>query len=164
MVALPDFEPAFFVPPRPENAPFEWSVQAGGLARIGLRLAGAGLAAASFGLWMLPAHAADPAMMLVRLVFSIGLFAAGTVCLLAARRAALSPEVRIDHATRELRVLSRGPGGTRQVAAHRLDDLHELALRDGLLSARNASGRLVVSLDVEGARASALRKALARAP
>lgn len=163
MVALPDFESGFSASPRSADALSAWPVQRVGLARLGLRLAGAGLVAAAVGLWVLPSHAADPAMMLVKLLVSITLFCAGSLGLLATRGWPARQEVQIDHAARELRVLTRGANGTRQVAAHRLDDLLELSLRDGLLSARDRSGRLVVSLDVaEGRDERALREALLR--
>ncbi len=56
-----------------------------GLVPIMLRLAGVGLIAAALGLWLLPAHGADPAMMLVKLLVSIFLFSSGVLGLYAAR-------------------------------------------------------------------------------
>lgn len=135
-----------------------------GLVRIVLRLAGAGLIAAALGLWVLPTHGADPAMMLIKLLFSIGLFWSGALCLHAARLPDRRPEVQVDRTARELRVLTRGHGGVHHVSVHPLDDLPELSLRDGLLSARDRSGRLVVSLHVAGRyRERLLREALAAA-
>lgn len=134
------------------------------LARIGLRLAGAALVAAAFGLWVLPGHGADPAMMLIKLLISIGGFCAGLVCLNAARRVDRRPEVQIDRAARELRVLTpRGARG-RHVRVHRLNDLADLSLRGGVLSAHDRSGQRVVSLDVRcGRDDTELRTALEHA-
>lgn len=163
MVALPDFERRFSGPPLRSDTGSARPGPGGGrgLVRLGLRLAGVGLITAALGLWVLPSHAADPEMMLVRLLVSIGLFWAGTLGLHAARRPDTRPEVQIDRRAREMRVLSPVPGGAPDVAVLRLDDLLELSLRDGLLSARDRSGNLVVSLDVAHGRGErALRKAL----
>jgi len=47
---------------------------------------------------------------------------------------------------------------------HRFDALSELSLRDGLLSARDGAGRLIVSLEVSDTRAERhLRQALSLA-
>lgn len=167
MVALPDFDLEFSGPPPGNDRGSEMPERRGdrGLLRLGLRLAGAGLIAAALGLWLVPSHDADPAMMLIKLLFSVGLFWAGALGLHAARRPDTRQEVRIDRAAREMRVLTPCVGGATHVAVHRLDDLLELSLRDGLLSARDTSGQLVVSFDVTGGVRDerTLRKALAGA-
>lgn len=166
MVALPDFERQFSGPPLRggDDGAEAGQGDARGLVRLGLRLAGAGLVLAVPGLWLLPSHTADPAMMLVKLLVSFALFGGGMLGLHAARRPDTRPEVQIDRRARELRVLTPVPGGTRRVAVHPLDELCELSLRDGLLSARDRSGHLVVSLDVaQGRSERVLRKALADA-
>ena len=72
--------------------------------------------------------------------------------------------MQIDRRARELRVVTPDPRGSHGVSVHRFDDLQELSLRDGLLSARDRSGDLVVSLEVTGGCGErALRKALAGA-
>lgn len=163
MVALPDFDREFSGPPLcsggSPDAPLQTADR--GIARIGLRLGGAGLIAAALGLWIVPSVAADPAMMLIKMLFSIALFGAGMLGLHAARRPGRHPEVQIDRRARELRVLTTDPRGSYDVTVHRFDDLQELSLRDGLLSARDRSGDLVVSLEVTGGCGErALRKAL----
>lgn len=166
MVALPDFDREFSGPPLCSGGSPDAPSQATdlGIVRTGLRLAGVGTIAAAIGLWVLPSDGADPAMLLVKLLFSIGLFWVGMLGLHAARRPDRRPEVQIDRRARELRVLTPVSGGAHHVAVHQLDDLHELSLRDGLLSARDRSGQLIVSLDVAGGRRGrALRKALAGA-
>jgi len=167
MVALPDLGREFSGPPlSADSGATDFTDRGGdrGLVRLGLRLAGAGLIAAAFGLWLLPSQAADPAMMLIRLLFSVGLFWCGALGLHAAHRPDTRPEVQIDRKSREMRVMTPRASGAPHIAVHRLDDLLELSLRDGLLSARDRSGHLVVSLDVAGGRDErALRKALADA-
>jgi len=164
MVALPDFDREFTGPPLRTCSVHENTEPADdrGLLRLVLGLTGAGLVAAALGIWVVPSHDADPAMMLVKLLFSVGLFWSGALGLHASRRRDTRPEVQVDRKAREMRVLTPGPGVGMQVAVHRLDDLQELSLRDGLLSARDTSGRLVVSLELGGGRDERdLRKALA---
>lgn len=166
MVALPDFERRFSGPPLRSSTGCERPAPGDGrsFVRLGLRLAGVGFITAALGLWVLPSHAADPEMMLIRLLVSIGLFWVGMLGLHAARRPDMRPEVQIDRRAREMRVMSPVHGGAPDVAVHRLDDLLELSLRDGLLSARDRGGNLVVSLDVPHGRGErALRKALSDA-
>ena len=60
MVALPDFDREFSGPPLcsggSPDAPSQTADR--GIARIAIRLGGAGLIAAAFGLWMLPSDTA----------------------------------------------------------------------------------------------------------
>ena len=165
MVAFPEFNREFSGPPLHDDSGHEMPCHGDdhGLLRLGLRLTGAGLLIAALGLWAVPSHDADPAMMLIKLLFAVGLFWAGTLALHAARRPDTRPEVIIDRAAREMRVFTPSVDAVPQVAVHRLDDLRELSLRDGLLSARDSSGRLVVSFAVTGGKRNerALRKALA---
>jgi hypothetical protein len=163
MVALPDVEPGSF--PSARSGAARWPQARDGIARIVLRIAGAGLVVAAPGLWLLPAPPGDPVMLLLRLLVSLGLLGSGALCLgFAARGAAARPSMRIAPDTRVLHVPRRDPDGAWQMVAHRLDDLHEVSLRDGLLSARDRRGRVVLSVDVPGPREErALRAALSRA-
>lgn len=166
MVALPDFEREFSGPPLRSGSYADVTSQTADHGVVGgcARISGAGLIAAAFGLWLFPSDGADPAMLLIKLLFSFVLFGFGILGLHAARQPDRRPEVQIDPRARELRVLTQNLGGSHDVVIHRFDDLQELSLRDGLLSARDVAGRLVVSLDVaNGGNERALRKALARA-
>jgi len=166
MVSLPDFEREFSAPPLCSGGSPDVPAQAADrdIVRMGLRLAAAGLIAAAFGLWIMPPGAADPVLMLIKMLFSIILFGAGVLGLHAARRPDRHTGVQIDRKARELRVVTADSDGSHDVVIHRFDDLQELSLRDGLLSARNRSGDLVVSLDIAGGRGErAMRKALADA-
>lgn len=109
MFALPDFDREFSGSPLCSTGSPDDPSQAadGGIARIGLRLGGVGLIAAAFGLWTLPSDGADPAMMLIKLLFSLALFGAGMLGLHAARRPERHPEVQID---RRARIARAYPG------------------------------------------------------
>lgn len=166
MTALPDFDRDFSGPPQRggDDGGSPPTEGAGGILRMGLSLAGAALVVAAFGIWLLPTQAADPAMMLVKLLISVSLFVAGALFLNAARHSHSMPEIEIDRKTRELRVLTPTGKSTRHVAVHPLDDLFELSFRDGLLNARDRSGQLVVSINVTEARDERnLHKALTEA-
>lgn len=166
MVALPDFDREFSGPPLRSDAgtDLRCKVADRGIARMGARFFGVGLIAAAFGLWVFPSNGADPAMMLIKLLFSIALFGAGMLGLYAARCPDRRPEVQIDPRARELRVLTPDHRGSHEVEILRFDDLQELSLRDELLSARDMAGRLVVSIEVSrGGDERALRTALAGA-
>lgn len=163
MVALPDFEREFAAPPLTATA--EESGATGTAldpGRLFLRLAGTVLVLASLGLWLLPSVASDPAMMLVKLLFCFALFWAGLLAFHAARLSDPRPEVQIDRKGGQLRILHPAQGRSpARCIVHRLDDLAELSLRDGLLSARDRGGRLVVALEIAGDRSARnLQKAL----
>ncbi|MBE0452101.1 hypothetical protein [Roseovarius autotrophicus] len=166
MVSFADYERAFTTPPQPGDADPVAPAEAGsGLLRTALLLVGAGLVLAAFGVWVLPSGAADPAMMLIRLVFSLGLFGGGMLCIHAGRMPDTRPEVQIDGRRGEIRVIhGKTASAPAHSVVHRIDDLKELSLRDGLFSARDGAGRLIVSLELVDARTEAdLRKALSLA-
>lgn len=163
MVALPDFDREFSGPPLlGDEADTALTGHDNGLAGLALRLAGGGLIVAALGLWVVPSHTGDAAMMLVKLLFSVVLFWAGMLALHAARGPDRRPDIEIDARARELRLRLPQRDGTTTAEVHRFDDLHELSLRDGLLSARDRTGCLVVSIEVAGRRGErALQQALA---
>lgn len=166
MVALPDLDREFDAPPlraTVEGAGTDYPDDS--LLRAALGILGMALVAASAGLWIMPSVVADPAMMLVKLLFSTTLFWSGLLCLQAARRLDARPEVAIDRGNGQLRVSHPGHGGRpARLTLHRLDDVAELSLRDGLLNARDRSGQIIVSLEMADRRAERdLRDALSLA-
>ncbi|PKQ11115.1 MAG: hypothetical protein CVT70_15760 [Alphaproteobacteria bacterium HGW-Alphaproteobacteria-1] len=166
MVALPDYEREFPVPPYSDSADASATDDAGpALLRGLMRLLGGALIGAALGLWLLPSVVADPAMMLMKLLFSLGLFWAGLLALHNARRPDTRPVIQIDRRNAQLRILHPGRNGVpARCVVHRFDALSELSLRDGLLSARDGAGRLIVSLEVSDTRAERhLRQALSLA-
>lgn len=163
MVALPDFEREFSAPPfsDPVDSPDvkdAGAMLAGGLLRL---FSGASIGAA-LGLWLLPSVAGDPALMLLKLLFSLGLLWAGLLALHATRLPDPRPVVQVDRRNAQLRILQpAGHGAPGRCAVHKLAELSELSLRDGLLSARDQSGQLIVSLEISDKQAArALREAL----
>jgi len=166
MVALPDFEREFSAPPHCADWP-EADREGDGsdLRRGALRLIGVALAAAAPGLWVLPTVTADPAMMLMKLVFSFGLFWAGLLCLHTARHPDPRPEVQIDRRKGLLHVIHPAQGRAPERAVmHRIDDLQELSLRDGMLRARDRSGQILFSFELANRRMERdLRRALSLA-
>jgi hypothetical protein len=166
MVALPDFDREFSAPPFPAERPeARTDGEDHDLRRGALRLVGVAVAAAAPGLWVLPTVAADPAMMLMKMVFSLGLFWAGLLCLHAARRPDPRPEVQIDRRKGLLHVIHPAQGrAPERAVVHRIDDLQELSLRGGMLRARDCSGQLLFSLELGNRRTERdLRRALSLA-
>lgn len=166
MVALPDYEREFSTPPLPDDGhesvtkEDQLSLRRGALAVLGVSLA-----AAAPGLWVLPTVAADPAMMLVKLVFALGLFWGGLLCLHAARRTDPRPEVQIDRHKGLLHMIHPAQGrAPERTVVHRIDDLQELSLRDGLFRARDCSGQILFSFELANRRTERdLRRALSLA-
>jgi hypothetical protein len=166
MVALPDYEREFLVPPYSDTADAPAADDAGpALLRGLLRLLGGAFIGASLGLWLLPSVAADPAMMLIKLLFSLCLLWAGLLALHNARRPDARPVVQIDRRNDQIRILHPAlDGSPARCVVHPFDALSDLSLRDGLLSARDRAGRLILSLEVSDARMERhLREALSLA-
>lgn len=166
MVALPDFDRKFDSPPLRADSAAKVPQEAGrALIRMVLRILGVAIATASIGLWVLPSAVADPAMLMFKLLFSLILFWCGMLCLHTARRPDPRPEVQIDRRSGQLRVIHPKTGRTPgQLDIHRLDDLVELSLRDGLLTARDRAGLILVSCELADRRSErALREALSLA-
>ncbi|MGX0876065.1 hypothetical protein ACSSV4_000740 [Roseovarius sp. MBR-154] len=168
MVALPDIEREFTQAPHSYQEPVDLPehrmirIEMSTLLRA---LCGVALLGAAFGVWVVHTGAGDPAMMLIKLVFSLALFWAGTLCLSVFVADTDLPEVEIDSRARTLRVIRPQPGGrTARVSVHDFDDLAELSLRDRMLTARDAHGRQIVSLELHDTRSErVLRKALSLA-
>lgn len=168
MVALPDIEREFTQAPHSYHEPADLPEQK--MIRIEVptllrALCGVALVVSAFGVWIVPTGAGDPAMMLIKLVFSLALFWAGMLCLSVFATETGLPEVEIDSRSRKLRVIHPEPGGrTARVTVHDFDDLVELSLRDRMLTARDRQGRQIVSLELHDTRSERmLRNALSLA-
>lgn len=165
MVALPDFEREFTEAPHsfqePAHLPEQRMIRIEA-SRVLRGLCGTALMASTFGVWIVPTGAGDPAMMLIKLLFSLSLFWAGMLCLFRSDRDSDLPEIALDTHARQLRVLYPQPGGrTARVMVHDLDDLTELSLCDRMLTARDRDGRQIVTLELHDARTEqTLRRAL----
>lgn len=124
--------------------------------------AGSTLVLAALGTWIMPQGAQDAAMMLIRLGFSSTMLLSGVMLLLPPRGPVDAPEIHFDPVTRQVRIVQPDTeAGQTRIAVHALDDLEEVTLRDGVLRARDASGRIVLALHVaDAATERAMRQAL----
>lgn len=105
------------------------------------------LTAAALALWMSPAAVSAPGDLMMRALVSATLLALAGLCARAARPDPAGPQVEVDTAARRLRVIRlAGDGRARLVTLHPFDSLSDLALRDGLLIARDARGAQIVAL------------------
>jgi len=122
--------------------------QEGGLSRIGLSITAIAALMAAAGLWLIPVMPGDGAMQLAKLALSASLAMGGTM-LLSARNAAGGPEVHIDTVVRRMTVIEKDARGRiRSEIVYPVDALGEMVLRDGLLTARDASGQPLIALPV----------------
>lgn len=165
MVALPDFEREFTRAPvdyQESSAMPSVEVPATDLGRALRMVCGSALICSSFGLWLVSAGAQDGAMMMIKLLFSMTLLFGGLMCINRRHVDQFAPEIQVDVMNRRLHVIAPVSGGrAARVAVHDLDSLSELAMRDRVLTARDASGRQVVAMKIEDrATARALRRAL----
>jgi len=114
---------------------------------------GAAFLMAAMGLWMMPGAAGDPAMQLIRLMISGVAVVAGLACLASMDPARNDPEIQIDPARGQLRLIDRDAKGAPRVAAfHELDTLQDAVLENGFFSVRDARGRELVSMRVTDRR------------
>ena len=137
---------------------------AGRVRRNAMRIAGITALIAAAGLWLIPVVPGDGAMQLTKLALSMAL-AAGGAFLLPARASDAGPEVQIDTVARCLTIIEKDTQGrTLSETAYSVDTLGDLVMRDGLLTARDASGQPLIVLPVEDPSVeAALRSMLGRA-
>ncbi|MFD1156786.1 hypothetical protein [Roseovarius aestuarii] len=130
-------------------------------------LAGFGVAAllSALGVWIVPVDQGDTAMQLVKLIFSILMLVLGMLFVSALDRRHAEPEIQIDPASRQLRIVEVDSRGEAFVSGdYNLDELSDITLRDRHLTARDAKGTQVVSVAVYSAAAEmAIRKMLTQA-
>lgn len=123
------------------------------LRRAVLMCLGVAFLMSAMGLWMIPGTAGDPAMQMIKLLISGVAVIAGLACLACMNGGRGDPEIQIDQARGQLRLIERDAKGAPRVAAfHDLASLRDVALDNGFLSVRDARGRELVSLRVTDRR------------
>lgn len=165
MVALPVYEREFTRAPfdyHDSSAMLSTENTATDLGRALRLICGSALICSSFGLWLVSAGAQDGAMMMIKLLFSVTLLFGGLMCVNRRRVDQVAPEIQVDVMNRRLHVIAPVSGSRAvRVAIHDLDSLSELAMRDRVLTARDASGHQIVAMKIEDrATARALRRVL----
>jgi len=123
---------------------------------------GAALMMAAVGIWMVPSGPGDESMLIVKLLISAVMLVVGLMLMSGLNEAAPAPEIQIDRARGELRLIEYAPGGAPRLAAsHELAALKDVSLFNGVFSARDARGCELISVPVTDARTrTALREAL----
>ena|SRR6056297_421276 len=123
------------------------------LRRAVLMCLGAAFLMSAMGLWMMPGEPGDYAMQLIKLLISAVAVVAGLTCLSCLGSDRADPEIHVDRARGELRVIERDARGVARVAAsHQLDSLQEATLDNGFFSVRDAGGKELVSVRVTDRR------------
>ena len=163
MVALPDtFMPEAPVKQAAKPRLIEETRGAGPLRRA--LTAGFGVASllAALGVWIVPVDDGDTAMQLVKLVFSVAMLLVGMLFINALDMSGHEPEIHLDPAARQLRIVEIDRKGRAHVTGdYSLDELIEITLKNRHLSARDADGKEIVSVPVRNAAAEqAIRDAL----
>lgn len=119
----------------------------GGVNRGGRIFFGSVLVISALGLWAVPVVEGDAAMRLIKILVSVVLAGVGVMFFLSIDKGEDLPEIQLDTAKRELRILSHdGAGEPRVEAVHSFDALSEVVIQDRLLTARDAQGRLVATV------------------
>ena len=120
------------------------------------------LSLSAFGLWLIPVETGDSAMQLIKLLVSLAMLALGIMFVFSARATSDMPDIMIDAQARELTLVSRDADG--QVLSkevHKIDDMNEITLRERMFEARDAAGKMIVSLPLpDKATEKALKNAL----
>lgn len=111
---------------------------------------GAAFLMASVGLWAFQAGAGDGAMQLIKLLISGVLLIVGLFFVSGLDERGDVPEIHIDPIKRQLRIVNVDSEGMARICAtHAFDDLAEIALRDGLLTARDHEGCELFAIPVD---------------
>lgn len=165
MTALPDLAKEFEAFDRRVELREQVGTAAGqgGFWKTGLILcAGLSLLLAAAGIWAFPS--ADNAERLVRLGASLGLFGAGAVVLSFLDTGNQRARAEIDTRRQEIRTYDiDSRGAVFLTGRYGFDQLSDISLRDGTFQARDAEGRIVVSVPVKGrARVQAIQRALSQ--
>lgn len=123
---------------------------------------GSALVISAIGLWLIPVTDGDAAMQLIKLLISVMMVSLGMMFIFSLRQSEDLPEVQVDLAKRELRVLKLNRADKSYVeATHSFDSLGRITLEDCHLSAEDAEGNLLVSVPLRDEEtAAALREAL----
>lgn len=138
---------------------------ASGVNRGGRIFFGSVLVISALGLWAVPVADGDAAMRLIKLLVSMVLAGVGVMFFLSLDRGRDLPEIQLDTAKRELRIIKHDSTGTAYVdAVHSFDALSEVSIQDRLLTARDDRGNLVASVPLrDTSTEAALKEALNRA-
>ncbi|MEM6576974.1 MAG: hypothetical protein AAF678_00655 [Pseudomonadota bacterium] len=115
------------------------------------------------GLWLVPAD--DSAGQLIKLFASTIMLATGLFLFNGLNEKADASAIEVDPKKRQLRVYEYDARGrSRLKTSYNIDDLHQVSVADGRLSASNADGVLVLEMPIESdAAENALRSAISRA-
>lgn len=107
----------------------------------------------AMGLWLMPGASGDPAMQMIKLLISAVAVLVGLVCVASVDPSDVDPEIQIDHARGELRLIERDEKGMPRIAAsHDLDSLQDATMDNGFFSVLDARGRALVSMRVTDQR------------
>lgn len=121
--------------------------------------AGAALYMAALGIWLVPAE--DSATQLIKLVASCIMMGIGAFLFHGVSSGRQDPEVQVDLIKRQLRVYEYDTKGRSvMTACHAMDDLQELSLRKDRLLARDASGDLMMDVEIGTEEGEAILSAL----
>lgn len=117
---------------------------------------------AGAGLWLVPAD--DSAGQLIKLFASVIMLATGLFLFNGLNEKRDAASIEVDPKKRQLRVYEYDARGrSRLKTTYSIDDLHNVSVADGRLSASNADGVLVLEMplesDIDG---DALRAAMSR--
>lgn len=150
MVALPDLPRDFTAPPVSfqETVPdYNAAFLDAGLRRVVCLAMAVVFLGAAAALWLLSHGTGEAGELMIRLLLSATLCALAWLCLGTGRPVCTDPDIHVDTGKRQLRVVHyAGDGHVRHVAVHPFDSLSDLSLHDGLLTARDGRGRLIVAL------------------
>jgi hypothetical protein len=107
---------------------------------------GATLMASAVGLWLVPSDFMDAEMMLIRLVLSLIMFAAGAVLMQNGRdRTAI--EIEVDPKRAELRLIERGDDGiARLTQVVGFKDIGHVDMKDGVITLMDHNDVMVLKL------------------
>jgi hypothetical protein len=123
------------------------------LRRAVLMCLGAAFLMSAIGLWMMPAEPGDHAIRLIKLLVSVVAVGGGLTCLACLGNDRADPELHVDHARSELRIIQRDDRGIPRVVAHHpLDSLRAATLDDGFFSVQDAGGKELISVRVTDRR------------
>lgn len=133
-----------------------------GVNRVGRIFFGSVLVISALGLWAVPVADGDMAMRLIKLLISVVLAGVGVMFFLSLDSAEDLPEIQVDTIKRELRIIRHtGDGLTDDETVHSFDALSEVTIRDRLLTARDDTGQLVISVPLrDKAMEAALKEVL----
>ncbi|HAV07959.1 MAG TPA: hypothetical protein DEF12_15975 [Rhodobacteraceae bacterium] len=133
------------------------------LSRRFLRVMAVSLAISSIGIWFVTAS--DEGLGLMKFAVSVFFFSLAAVFWVSAADKA-ADEFHIDCSAREIRHVLRGVDGiARLQSRYKFADIAEVRLEDGILLARDKSGRIVLnrpchSVDIERSLQQALQNGL----